>query len=193
MSGPKVILASTSTYRRMLLMRLGLDFECVQPDVCEDPLVGENGADLVVRLSEAKARSVVADHRDAVIIGSDQVAVLDQRIIGKPGTVANGKEQLRRASGRQVVFYTGVCCLQGSGDCQVDVVQTRVYFQQLAEEKICRYIERDLPLDCAGSFKSEGLGITLFDRIEGDDPSALIGLPLIRLCRMLERAGVVFY
>ncbi|HAT48762.1 MAG: septum formation inhibitor Maf [Nitrospirae bacterium] len=193
MSGPKVILASTSTYRRMLLMRLGLDFDCVKPDVCEAPLMGEGGAALVVRLSEAKARSVATDHPEAVIIGSDQVAVLDRNIVGKPGTVANAVAQLRQASGRQVVFYTGVCCLLGSGACQVDVVTTRVTFQTLDEDKICRYVARDLPLDCAGSFKSEGLGVTLFDKIEGEDPSALIGLPLIRLCRMLEQAGVIFY
>lgn len=193
MSVPKVILASTSTYRRMLLMRLGLDFDCVKPNVCETPLTGEGGAELVVRLSEAKARSVAIDHPEAVIIGSDQVAVLDRNIVGKPGTVANAMAQLRQASGRQVVFYTGICCLLGAGVRQVDVVTTRVTFQTLDEEKIRRYVARDLPLDCAGSFKSEGLGVTLFDKIEGEDPSALIGLPLIRLCRMLEQVGVVFY
>lgn len=193
MNGPKVILASTSVYRRMLLMRLGLDFECVRPHVSETPLMGEGGAELVVRLSEAKARAVASDYPEAVIIGSDQVAVLDGNIVGKPGTVANAMAQLRQASGRQVVFYTGVCCLLGAGTCQVDIVSTRVTFQTLDEDKIRRYVARDLPLDCAGSFKSEGLGVTLFDKIEGDDPSALIGLPLIRLCRMLEQAGVVFY
>lgn len=185
-----IILASTSPYRRKLLERLGIAFDVVRPDVSEEPFPNEEPRGLVARLSEAKARSVGRGHPGRIVIGSDQVAALGGRIVGKPNTFKNAVEQLRQASGREVIFYTGVCCLGRQGGSEVDVVITRVYFRRLDEERIRRYLERDQPLDCAGSFKSEGLGITLFERIAGDDPTALVGLPLIRLSRMLERAGV---
>ncbi|HIJ83817.1 MAG: maf protein [Magnetococcales bacterium] len=193
MNPSPIILASTSVYRRMLLTRLGLTFDCVRPDCAEDPLPDENPHNLVARLSEAKARSVAVHHPGAIVIGSDQVAVLDHQVMGKPLTIENAVAQLRQASGRQVVFYTGVCCLGGLDDCQVDVVLTWVHFRTLNVDTIDRYVARDLPLDCAGSFKSEGLGITLFEKMGGDDPTALMGLPLMRLCRMLEQAGVTIY
>ncbi|MBF0144631.1 MAG: septum formation inhibitor Maf [Magnetococcales bacterium] len=192
MKQTRIVLASTSVYRRTLLARLGLDFDVIRPDVIEDPLPDEDPRDLVLRLAEAKARSVGRDHPDAIIIGSDQVAVLDRRIIGKPGTIDHALTQLRRASGRTVLFLTGVCCLRWPDECQVDVVTAEVTFRPLDEGRIRRYVARDMPLDCAGSFKSEGLGITLFERITGDDPTALMGLPLIRLSRMLEHVGIVF-
>ncbi|MBF0108066.1 MAG: septum formation inhibitor Maf [Magnetococcales bacterium] len=193
MIAPSIILASTSVYRRQLLERFGLPFEVIGPKVSEAPLPGEDPRSLVRRLAEAKARSVALDHPGALVIGSDQVAVLDGEIIGKPGTMGRAIGQLRAFSRRTVDFPTGICCLRRDAECQVDVVMTRVHFRTLDEDRITRYVERDTPLDCAGSFKSEGLGITLFERIEGDDPTALMGLPLIRLGRMLEQAGVSLY
>ncbi len=187
----ELVLASTSPYRRELLNRLGLTFATAAPSVDEARLPDESPEDLVRRLSEAKARAVAASHPNALIIGSDQVAVLDGKILGKPGDHANAVKQLRAASGKQVTFLTGLClCNSASGAVQVDRVPFAVEFRALTPQQIENYLQREQPYNCAGSFKSEGLGISLFRRMAGDDPSALIGLPLIRLIDMLQREGV---
>ena len=187
----KLILASTSPYRRELLDRLGLAFETAAPAVDETRLAEESPAQLVRRLSEAKARAVAATRPDALVIGSDQVAVLDGKILGKPGDHANAVKQLRAASGKQVTFLTGLCLFNSAtGQLQVDQVTFDVEFRALTPQQIENYLQREQPYNCAGSFKSDGLGVSLFRRMAGDDPSALIGLPLIRLVDMLEREGV---
>ncbi|BCU06810.1 Maf family protein [Allochromatium tepidum] len=186
-----LILASTSPYRRALLERLGLPFSTAAPDVDEHRHPSESPADLVRRLAEAKARAVALNHPDALIIGSDQVACLDDAILGKPGDHQTAITQLERASGRCVLFQTGLCVLDArSGQVQTLVEPFRVHFRVLSRARIEGYLERERPYDCAGSFKSEGLGIALFERLEGDDPAALIGLPLIRLIPLLEAAGL---
>ncbi len=187
----RLILASTSPFRRELLMRLSLPFSVQAPDVDETRLPGEDTLALVTRLAEWKARAVAESQPEALIIGSDQAAVLDGEIIGKPGDHQRATAQLQRASGRTVTFYTGLCLLDGvSGVCQLAVEEFRVVFRPLSAAMIEAYLQREQPYQCAGSFKSEGLGITLFERLEGDDPTSLIGLPLIRLTRMLEAVGV---
>ena len=186
-----IVLASTSPFRRELLLRLGLSFETASPDVDESRRVHEPPLDMVRRLSEAKARACVPA-RQALVIGSDQVATLVDEVLGKPGTHERAAEQLRRLSGHSVTFLTGLCLLNtATNESQVDVVPYLVHFRPLDDEQIERYLRHDRPYNCAGSFKSEGLGITLFDRMEGDDPTALIGLPLIRLTDMLAREGLV--
>ncbi|QGU33152.1 Maf family protein [Thermochromatium tepidum] len=190
MSPPPLILASTSPYRRTLLERLGLPFATAAPEVDERPHPGESPSDLVQRLAAAKARAVAAHHPDALIIGSDQVACLDDAILGKPGDHTTAIAQLEHASGRCVLFLTGLCVLDArSGQAQILVEPFRVHFRALSRARIEGYLERERPYDCAGSFRSEGLGIALFERLEGDDPNALIGLPLIRLIPLLEAAG----
>lgn len=187
----KLVLASTSPFRRELLGKLGLPFEADSPDVDESRLEGESPQVLVARLAEAKARAVAARHPDALIIGSDQVAVNDGVILGKPGSHDKAMEQLRAASGKAVTFYTGLCLYNAAADrAQVEVVPFSVFFRELTDARIDAYLRREQPYNCAGSFKSEALGITLFDRLEGEDPNTLIGLPLIRLTRMLEAEGV---
>lgn len=187
----RLILASTSPFRRELLTRLGLPFDVSAPEVDESPLPGESAPALVERLAELKARSVAEREPGALVIGSDQAAVLDGEIVGKPGDHRRAVAQLRRASSREVVFYTGLCVLDGaSGERQATVERFGVVFRPLTSEMIERYLRREQPYGCAGSFKSEGLGIALFERLEGDDPTGLIGLPLIRLTRMLEVAGM---
>lgn len=189
--GRRLLLASTSPFRRELLARLQLPFQVVAPHVDETPLQDERPADLTARLAESKAGAVAAAEFRALVIGSDQVAVLDGRILGKPGSHERALAQLTRASGRTVMFYTGLCLLDSdSGRRQVEVVPFRVIFRRLTEAQIERYLRREQPYHCAGSFKSEGLGIALFERLEGEDPTSLIGLPLIRLVRMLEVEGV---
>jgi septum formation protein len=186
----RLILASTSPFRRALLMRLGLPFTIQAPEVDETGLPDEEATALVMRLAERKARAIAQSAPAALIIGSDQVAVLDGDIIGKPGDHRRAVAQLQRASGRTVIFYTGLCLLDSaSGQCQVAVEEFRVVFRPLTATMIEAYLQREQPYQCAGSFKSEGLGIALFERLEGDDPTSLIGLPLIRLTRMLEAAG----
>ena len=187
----RLILGSTSPFRRELLDKLGLSYEVAAPAVDEAAEPGESPEHLVARLAEAKARAVAAGYPDALVIGSDQVAVLDHHILGKPGDHDTAVEQLRAASGRWVNFQTGLCLLDAAdGAAQVEVVPFRVRFRGLEETEIENYLRREQPYNCAGSFKSEGLGIALFQRLEGEDPNALIGLPVIRLIDMLKRVGV---
>lgn len=186
-----LVLASTSPFRRELLARLGLPFAVCAPAIDEEALPGEGATDLVARLAEQKACAATSQWPAALIIGSDQVAVLEGEIIGKPGNHQLAVTQLSKASGQTVTFYTGLCLLDNrSGQRQLAVEPFRVVFRTLTTEMIEAYLHREKPYQCAGSFKSEGLGITLFERLEGDDPTSLIGLPLIRLTRMLEAAGV---
>jgi MAF protein len=186
-----LILASTSPFRQALLQRLGVAFETVAPDVDESPQPGETPYELVTRLALLKAAAAGTTHR-GLVIGSDQVASSGAEILGKPGNHARATAQLHQLSGRRVSFYTGLCLLDSvSGNRQVDMVPYHVVFRRLDDARIERYLRAEQPYNCAGSFKSEGLGITLFERMEGDDPTALIGLPLIRLTTMLTQAGVV--
>ncbi len=191
--GRRLLLASTSPFRRELLARLALPFTVQAPQVDETRLPGESAPELVARLAEGKAEAVARRQGSAaLIIGSDQAAVLEGVIIGKPGDHEQAVAQLQQASGRTVVFHTGLCLLDSTSAWrQIAVEEFRVVFRVLTPAMIERYLRREQPYQCAGSFKSEGLGIALFDRLEGDDPTSLIGLPLIRLTRMLEAAGVV--
>lgn len=185
---PSLLLASTSPYRRELLQRLRLPFECARPHVDEQPCPGETPAALAVRLAAGKAAEVASRHPAAWVIGSDQVADLHGQPLGKPGTAAAAQAQLAAMSGQAVHFHTAVCLLRG--DDRFDAVDlTTVRFRPLSLAEIARYVQAEQPLDCAGSFKCEGLGIALFDAIETQDPSALVGLPLIALCGLLRRAG----
>lgn len=190
-----IVLGSTSVYRRQLLERLGLPFETDKPEVDETPLPNESPTDTAERLAQAKARAVAARHPRALIIGSDQVAYLSlpqsKTQFGKPGSVENAIKQLHQMSGQIVVFHTALCLLNSeTGHMQLESVPTEVKFRSLSEAEIIRYVEKDQPLDCAGSAKSESLGISLLDYMRTDDPNALIGLPLIALCRMLRAEGV---
>jgi len=188
---PRLVLASTSRYRRELLARLGLPFDTASPRADETPLPGETPAATALRLSAEKARSVAARFPGALIIGSDQVADCDGEPVGKPGDHERAVAQLTRLSGRTVVFHTGIALLDtATGDCRLALVDVRSTFRELAADEIEAYLRRERPYDCAGSVKSEALGIALFERIESDDPSALVGLPLIRLASMLRDAGV---
>ena len=184
-------LASTSRYRKALLEKLGLPFDCAAPDVDERPLAEESAQALVARLARAKAQAI-ADGRDhGLIIGSDQVCVCDGRILGKPGTIDNAVAQLMAAQGRSVTFYTGLCVLDAAtGQAHQLVEPFTVHFRTLDEAAIRRYVEAELPIDCAGSFKCEGMGIVLFKGLEGRDPNALIGLPLIGLIELLACHGI---
>lgn len=189
--GRRLILASTSPFRRDLLARLELPFEIRAPAVDETPRPGEDAATLTVRLAEAKAWAVAAREASALVIGSDQVAVLAGEILGKPGAHDRAAAQLSKAAGNSVEFLTGLCLIDSlSGRIQRDVIPFRVVFRQLSAQQIENYLLREEPYQCAGSFKSEGLGIALFERLEGADPTSLIGLPLIRLIQMLEAEGV---
>ena len=187
----QLVLASTSPYRRELLGRLGLSFEVANPETDETPLPGESPTATALRLSEAKARAVAQQYPEALIIGSDQVAVMDGRVFGKPGTHAKAVEQLRTLSGKTVNFYTGLCVLNAkTGEAEVCGVPTLVGFRELGDEEIENYLRREPAYNCAGSAKSEGLGIALLSRIHGDDPNALVGLPLIALCELLRKHGM---
>jgi septum formation protein len=191
MPPPPLILGSTSRYRRELLARLRLPFEVVSPQVDETPMPGEAPAALALRLALAKAHAVAALHPHAVVIGADQVADLAGQAIGKPGTHERAVAQLRQMSGRQVVFQTAVAVVRrDTGFAQVELVPVRVCFRTLGDEEIERYLQLEQPYDCAGSAKCETLGIALLDAIDSDDPTALVGLPLIRTCRMLRAAGI---
>ncbi|MDB5749934.1 MAG: septum formation inhibitor Maf [Ramlibacter sp.] len=187
----RLVLGSTSRYRRELLQRLRLPFDVVAPEVDETPRPGEAPAALARRLAAAKAQAVASQHPGAIVIGSDQVADLDGEPLGKPGNHANAVAQLRRMSGRVVIFQTAltVTC-QDSGFVEHDLAPVRVRFRALADAEIQAYLQAEQPYDCAGSAKSEGLGIALLEAIDSDDPTALVGLPLIRTCRMLRAAGL---
>jgi len=186
-----LVLASTSPFRRQLLERLGVPFETLSPEVDETPRDGERAEALVVRLAEAKARAGAEAWPDALIIGSDQVAVCGDDVLGKPGDHATACAQLGRLSGRRVTFHTGLCLFDArSGQPRVDLVSYHVSFRRLDPQQIDRYLKHDRPYNCAGSFKSEGLGISLFESMQGEDPNALIGLPLIRLVSWLNDAGI---
>ena len=186
----KLILASTSPYRKALLERLQLTFSCDSPDIDESPLEGESVDNMVVRLAKLKAEAVAEKHPDSLIIGSDQSAVLEGRILSKSGNFENAVRQLQKASGRRIVFQSGLCLLNTrSGHAQTACVPYTVVFKQLSTDMIEQYLHKEQPYNCAGSFKSEGLGIALFEKFEGEDPNALIGLPLIKLIEMLENEG----
>ena len=186
----QLVLASTSPFRRELLGRLGFSFDIANPRTDESPLPNEAPEDTALRLSEAKARAVAPLFPDALIIGSDQVAVLDGQAYGKPGTHDNAVRQLRTMRGRTVNFFTGLCLLDArTGQAQVCGVPTLVTFRDLNDAEIESYLRREQPYQCAGAAKSEGLGIAIIARMQGDDPNALIGLPLITLCDLLKEAG----
>ena len=187
----RLVLGSTSRYRRELMQRLCIPFDVAAPDVDETQQDGESPHDLACRLALAKARAVAALHPDAVVIGSDQVADLDGEPLGKPGTHERAVAQLRRMRGRTVVFQTAVAVVcQDTGFAQTDLAAVRVVFRNLSDAEIEAYLRTEQPYDCAGSAKSEGLGIALLESINNDDPTALVGLPLIRTCRMLRAAGL---
>ena len=188
---PPIILASSSSYRREQLTRLQLPFTCHSPEIDESPLAHETPHALVQRLALTKARALAEHYPQHIIIGSDQVAALDEQIIGKPLHAAGAMQQLTAASGRSVVFLTGLAVLDTrTGIEQVDLVPFTVHFRTLSAAQIQRYIELEQPFDCAGSFKSEGLGVSLFKSTEGTDATSLVGLPLIRLCVMLNACGI---
>ena len=189
MQHPQIILASSSVYRKQLLERLGLIFTCISPDIDEQILADEFPADLVMRLAREKSLAVHERNSDAIIIGSDQVAVNDNTILNKPGNHELATRQLQQLSGKSVDFLTGICVIH-SDNIQLDYVTYSVKFRKLDKACIENYLLQDKPYDCAGSFKSEGLGISLLESMSGSDPSALIGLPLIRLCEMLRSCGV---
>lgn len=192
MTDISIILASGSRYRRELLGRLGVAFEAWSPDIDERPLPGEAPRQTAERLARAKARAAGSHHPRSLIIGCDQVAEVEGAALGKPGTLDNARAQLARLSGREALFHTGLCVLDaGSGREQSRVVTTDVAFRRLEPAEIDRYLAREPALDCAGSAKSEGLGIALLSRLGGPDPTALIGLPLIALCEMLRAEGLL--
>jgi septum formation protein len=186
-----LILASSSKYRKTLLERLSIPFACLSPDIDETMQPGENPLELVARLAMGKARSVSHANPRAVVIGSDQVAVINGRIIGKPGNYQRAREQLLSFSGQVVEFLTAVSvqCLD-SGFNAIHIDTTRVGFRELHDDEVERYLTAEAPFDCAGAFKAESLGIVLFEYIRSDDPTALIGLPLIRTAAMLRQAGL---
>ncbi|HGC5848289.1 nucleoside triphosphate pyrophosphatase [Serratia marcescens] len=187
----RLLLASTSPYRKMLLEKLQLPFDCAAPQVDETPLPGEGAEALVLRLAAAKAKALALAYPEHLIIGSDQVCVIDGSITGKPHTEENARAQLRQVSGQAVTFYTGLALYNGrSKQLQALCEPFHVHFRALSEAEIAAYVRLEQPLNCAGSFKSEGLGIALFDRLEGRDPNALIGLPLIALLEMLRAEGI---
>jgi len=187
---PRITLASTSPFRKALLQQLAITFDTAAPDVDESRHVNESAQALVRRLSEEKARAVATTY-NGLIIGSDQVATLGEDILGKPGNHERATEQLHKLSGNQVIFQTGLCLLDTTTNkALLDVIPFTVQFRTLSADQIERYLLHDQPWNCAGSFKSEGLGITLFEHMDGADPSALIGLPLIRLTSMLAEFGV---
>ena len=188
---PRLVLASTSRYRRDLLERLRLPFDVEAPGVDEAARPGEKPAAIAQRLAAEKARAVAARHPDAVVIGSDQVAELDGEAIGKPGNHARAVAQLHRMSGRLVVFHTAVSVVRiATGFEGAFVAPVRVRFRPLDDDEIERYLQAEQPYDCAGSAKCETLGIALLEAIESDDPTALVGLPLIRTCELLRGAGI---
>lgn len=191
---PRLILASSSAYRRELLSRLQLPFEAISPDIDETPHAGETPDATALRLAAEKAAAIAHLHPDALVIGSDQVATLDGDQIGKPGDHARALAQLQKMRGREVVFHTALCLWDGrSGTHDVENVQTFVTFRDLPDAELDAYLRIEQPYDCAGSAKNEALGIAILERIDSSDPTALTGLPLIALTSMLRRAGVTFF
>ncbi len=187
----RLVLGSSSPFRKALLEKLDLSFDCDSPDIDETPLKNESPKDMVVRLAKLKAQAIAVRHPQSIIIASDQCATLDGNIIGKPGDHAGAVEQLTNASGRAVTFYTSLCVYNaGTNQFEECIEPFYVYFRELSQEQIENYLNKEQPYNCAGSFKSEGLGISLFERLEGNDPNTLIGLPLIQLIKMLERFHV---
>lgn len=188
---PQLVLGSTSPFRKALLEKLHLTFVTDSPEIDESRLTDETPEQLVSRLACEKARAVAYRHPDSLIIGSDQVAINGDDILGKPGTHEKAVQQLRAASGKKVTFLTGLCLYNsGSDETQLVVEPFSVHFRTLSDEQIENYLRAEQPYNCAGSFKSEAMGIALFEKLEGDDPNSLIGLPLIRLIAMLEKEGV---
>jgi MAF protein len=186
-----LILGSSSPFRASLLQKIGLPFDTASPDIDESQLENESPTQLVKRLSLLKAQAIADNHPDALIIGSDQVAVVNNSILGKPGNAENAHKQLMQCSGKVVTFYTGLCLLNAATrNVQTLVEPFEVHFRNLTAEQIDFYIEKEQPFQCAGSFKSEGFGISLFSKLVGDDPNSLIGLPLIRLIEMLKAEGI---
>ncbi len=195
---PRLILASSSAYRRELLGRLRLPFEAIAPDIDETPQAGETPTATALRLARAKAQAVAARAPGALVIGSDQVATLDGGQIGKPGSHAAALAQLQKMRGREVVFHTALCLWDGraadpDAAAQIEDVRVTVAFRDLPDAELDAYLRIEQPYDCAGSAKNEGLGIALLERIDNNDPTALTGLPLIALTSMLRRAGVAFF
>lgn len=191
MNSQPLVLASTSIYRSELLARLRIPFQTTAPDVDETPLPDESAKQTSWRLSRAKAKAVAVRHPDALIIGSDQVALLGNQQVGKPLTHDNAVRQLRAMRGQTVTFYTALTLLNArSGDIQTEVAVNRVHYRELTDTQIESYLHKEQPYHCAGSVKSEGLGIALVSSMEGDDPNALVGLPLILLVNMLSRQGI---
>ncbi|UZJ61938.1 Maf-like protein [Pseudomonas sp. KU26590] len=186
-----LLLASSSPYRRQLLDRLRLPFVCASPDIDESRRPNEPAIDLVTRLAREKAMALAEQFPDHLIIGSDQVAVLGEQILGKPHSFERALEQLKASSGNSVSFLTGLALFNSrTGECQVDCVPFTVHMRQLDDARISRYLHAEQPYDCAGSFKAEGLGVSLFRSTEGPDATSLIGLPLIRLVDMLMNEGI---
>ncbi len=191
MKTPDLILASTSVYRRTLLEKLALPFRCMAPQIDETPKPGERAELLVRRLALEKAKAVAEQNPAGWIIGSDQVCTIDDVVVGKPGSETAAIAQLQAASGQRITFYTGLCLYDATQQrYQLIAEPFHVHFRTLSSEQIKRYVKAEMPLDCAGSFKSEGLGITLFSQLEGRDPNSLIGLPLIALVDMLAEWGI---
>lgn len=187
----KLVLASTSPFRQELLKKLNLPFITAKPDIDETPLINEAPISLVERLAIEKAKAVALEHSNALIIGSDQVAVCDGEILGKPHTIENAIAQLTKFSNKCITFYTGLCVYDSKTQIAKSLVEPfHVHFKTLSEQTIKNYVHAEMPLNCAGSFKSEGLGICLFERLEGNDPNSLIGLPLIRLTELLAEFNV---
>ena len=184
----RLVLGSSSPFRKALLEKLDLSFDCDSPDIDETPLEGESPKDMVARLAKLKAQAIAVRHPQSIIIASDQCATLDGKIIGKPGDHKNAVKQLQEARGRTVTFYTSLCVFNAATNQFEECVEPfYVYFRALTDSEIENYLQKEQPYNCAGSFKSEGLGISLFERLEGNDPNTLIGLPLIQLIKMLER------
>ncbi len=194
---PRLVLASSSIYRQELLGRLKLPFDAIAPDIDETPRPDEAPAETAIRLATSKATAIASGMNDAIVIGSDQVATLDNEQIGKPGDHANALRQLQKMQGREVIFHTALCVLDTRLDAsrrvQQQNVQTRVRFRNLPETELDAYLQIEQPYDCAGSAKNEALGIALIESIQSDDPTALTGLPLIALTSMLRTAGVRFF
>lgn len=187
----QIILASSSPYRRELMQRLGIEFICESPDIDESLTQDESPSSYVQRVSEMKARAIVRQHNNAIVIGSDQTMLCGKDIMGKPGDHEQAKSQLARMSGQKITFYTGLSVINSvKNTVQTDCIEFVVFFRELNEQEIEDYLNKEKPYDCAGSFKSESLGISLLSKMQGDDPTALIGLPLIRLCEMLRSEGI---